>query len=300
MDRKFFPNILFFFLIVTILSAPLQVRAQGEERSVLTTILPLTIFTENLVRGIKGIRVDLLMGGNVPDPHTYTLALRDLLKISHAEVIIANGIAEGGLDFQRIGEINPDAPIIFTHAIAARASGLPQIPPSNPHTWLSPKRAIVECEGIAKELVRVFPQSQHKIEKNLRDYKKRLIHLSQEISRILKKSDTWQLISFHDALDIFSLDYGIPLPIHVEDVHGVSPSMGKIRDIVEKPSREKKGKSLLVSETALPDKITKRLSELSHIPVIWFDPVLQGSRGPEEYEKRMLKNVEKLSSSGTM
>jgi len=299
MDQKIFPNILLVLLITALLSVALPVRVQGEDRSILTTILPLTIFTENLVRGVKGIRVDLLMNGNIPDPHTYTLVVKDLLKISRAKVIVANGFAEGNLDFQRIGKINPEAPIILTRAIAARAPGLPQIPLSNPHTWLSPKRAIIVCEGIANELIRVFPGARLLIKKNLQDYKKRLLHLSLNISRILEKSDRVRLISFHDALDIFSLDYGIPTPIHVEEVHGVTPSIGKILKIVKRPSQEK-WKSLLVSETSLPDKVTKRLSELSHIPVIWFDPVLQGSRDLTGYEERMLKNVEKLSSSGTM
>ncbi len=266
---------------------------------ILTTILPLYIFTRNLTRGIEGVELELLIDGAKSDPHTYSLTIADVKKIAGSDLIIANGRAEESIDFSKIRAANLRAPILFTHDASVHGKGLPPVKDSNPHTWLSPKRASLECDSIGRFLMGAFPEESSLIRKNLEEYQKSLEILSGWISRMVLRNRLLRLITFHDALDIFAADYGLLAPIHVEEVHGVPPSMQKIVFLVKEASSHK-GNTVIVSETPHPDPITRRISEMSGAPIVWFNPILQGEKEETLYEKMIEESVEKLLPSSTM
>jgi zinc transport system substrate-binding protein len=171
---------------------------------------------------------------------------------------------------------------------------------SNPHTWLSPKRASLECDAIGIFLTGAFPEGSYLIRKNLEEYKKSLELLSEWISRMVFQNRRLRLITFHDALDIFAADYGLLAPVHVEEVHGIPPSMEKIVFLVKEASSHK-GDTVIVSESPHPDPITRRISEMSGAPIVWFNPILQGKKDDDNLYKKMIEeSVEKLLPSSTM
>lgn len=273
--------------------------ASAADRNILTTILPLYIFTGNLLNGIDGISLELLIDGDNANPHTYSMTIKGLKKISAAHVIIANGKAEEFLDMEKVRDMNPRAALVLTHNVSSRAKHLPSVKTSNPHTWLSPKRAILECQEISRALGEIFPHMKGTIEENMRGYRKRLEALSDQIASSLGAAGNLEIITFHDALDIFAKDFGISILYHIEEVHGIPPSPRKLGEILE-TIKARGSRVILVSESPEPDAITKMIAARSNAPTVWFDPIISGNTHLSRYEKTMGENVEKLATSFTM
>lgn len=285
---------------LALLIVPLRGRpSSAAGKNILTTILPLYLFTGNLVNGIENIHLELLIDGENANPHTYSMTIEAMKRISKAHVIIANGKAEEILDFEKIRSMNPSAKILLTHSASASAEDLPTIDGKNPHTWLSPKRAIVECEEIVKTLVTAFPDLKESIEGNMRGYRKKLEVLAGQLALKLSRVKSAEIITFHDALDVFAADFGVPILYHIEDVHGIPPSPGKLVKILE-AIRVRNNRVVLVSETPEPDPITSMIAKKSNATTVWFDPIISGKRNLARYEETMMENVEKLVSSFTM
>lgn len=273
--------------------------ASASTKNVLTTILPLYIFTGNILNGIDGIQLELLIRGENANPHTYSMTIEGVRRISSAHVIIANGKAEDFFDLGKIRDMNSHAKIVLTHNVSARAGYLPPIDIKNPHTWLSPKRAIIECDEIGKVLGEAFPEYADVIKENLKRYRVKLETVSNQISSMLQKAGSLDIITFHDALDIFSVDFGTNILFHIEEVHGVPPSPKKLAEILD-TIKSKGGRVMLVSESPEPDALTNIIAKKSKAPTIWFDPIISGAKNLTRYEETMIENIKKLVSSITM
>ncbi len=298
MFRKLTRHIGIVFLSIVLTGSCYQATA-ASSREVLTTILPLYIFTANILNGINGVHLQLLIEGENANPHVYTMTVQGVKKIASAEVIIANGKAEEFFDLGKIKDLNPRARVVLTHQVSSRVSYLSPIDARNPHTWLSPKRAIIECEEIGKALQEAFPEYDAAIGENVKIYRKKLEVLSERIFSMVSKAGGFDIITFHDALDIFAIDFGASILYHIEEVHGIPPSPKRLADILD-TIKAKGGKVILVSESPEPDTITSMIAGKTDAPVVWFDPIISGEKNVTRYEETMLRNVEKLISSFTM
>lgn len=293
-NKKVF--VLTLILLVVTLMYPYRSALYAQQKKVVVTILPLYIFTLNLTRGIEGFNVELLLDGSNADPHFHTLSLREMKMIATSPILVANGKVEESLDFMKIKDVNSHLKIILVHEKSAKATNLPKINVLNPHTWLSPKRAILESRTIAKGLIDLFPQERLAIENNLDGFTKRLKLLSRRVMGTLSTFSGLGLVTFHDGLDIFCADYNVEIIGHVEDVMGVPPSPRKIARLVEK-IRKFPGRVIIVSESSSPERITEKISRISGAPVVWFDPMIVGEKQSTYYEETMEGNVKRLIDS---
>ena len=76
------------------MSAPISLQAQesGKPLQVVCTILPVYVLTLNVVGQIPGVKVTLLLPAHQGCPHNYDLTPGDLIRLSLADVIVANGL----------------------------------------------------------------------------------------------------------------------------------------------------------------------------------------------------------------
>jgi len=95
---------------VILLPSGLKTSQPGQLR-VVCTFLPNYVFTRNVVAGVPGIDVHLLLSTNLGCPHDYTVTPADLKAVAQADVIVANGLGlEPFLDDLR--RANPKARIV--------------------------------------------------------------------------------------------------------------------------------------------------------------------------------------------
>ena len=97
-----------------------EVKEKEIRLRIVTTTLPVTIFTLNVVGQTPGVLVEMLLPPNLGCPHDYDLTPGEMKRISRAEVIIANGLGLEGFLGKPLQQANPRARVITaTEGIAA-------------------------------------------------------------------------------------------------------------------------------------------------------------------------------------
>ncbi|MEM2915289.1 MAG: metal ABC transporter substrate-binding protein, partial [Candidatus Bathyarchaeia archaeon] len=102
-----------------------------------------------------------------------------------------------------------------------------------------------------------------------------------------------KLIQPHGVFDYFIEDLGLEI-VGTMQPHGREPSAKEMKDLIELIRKEDVGAILL--EPQYPEKVGRRLSEETGIPVILLEPVNSGpdSAPLDYYDKKMRENLKKL------
>ena len=89
-----------------------EVRGKEIRLRIVTTTLPVTVFTLNVVGQTPGVRVEMLLPPNLGCPHDYDLTPGEMKRISRAEVIIVNGLGLEEFLGKPLKQANPRARLI--------------------------------------------------------------------------------------------------------------------------------------------------------------------------------------------
>ena len=93
--RKLISVLIVFLLLSAVSGTPVpDLEAKGLERPlrVVCTILPVYCLTLNVVGRTPGVQVELLLPAHQGCPHNYDMTPGDLIKMTRADVIVANGL----------------------------------------------------------------------------------------------------------------------------------------------------------------------------------------------------------------
>ncbi|MEW6719888.1 MAG: zinc ABC transporter substrate-binding protein [Thermodesulfobacteriota bacterium] len=273
---------------------------------VLASFLPMYLFTVNVVGDAPGVRVELMLPESLGCPHDYALTPSDMRKIASAELFIANGMGMEEFLGAPVRKANPRVRLIETaasvpplrethdghkeeHGDGHRHGDL------NPHTWVSPRNAILQVRAIEKALAGASPGNAARFRANADAYVRRLETLDREYveaSRTFRKRD---IVTFHNVFDHLARDYGLRIVGKVENAPGQEPSAGEILKLV-RTIREKKVPALF-AEPQYPQRIADAIAREAGIPVRVLDPVATGSTAPGTYEETMRRNLQVLKET---
>lgn len=81
----------------------------------------------------------------------------------------------------------------------------------DPHIWLSPKRAKVMIDVMARELSNIDPQNKDIYYNNAKEYKEKLDNLDVKIKNRLKDLKNKTFIVYHPSFGYFADDYGLTM-----------------------------------------------------------------------------------------
>jgi len=200
-------------LVLPILAAcsgqPLQT---GTSSPALPKVVAVETFLADIVRNVAGDRltVESLMPVN-SDPHSYQPAPRDIIKVSHSNVLVING---AGLEtfIQPLLE-NAGG----SHLEITASDGLPPLPdPSgehpdgDPHFWMDPNNVIRYVENIRDGLIQADPQGNQFYTDNASAYIVQLQLLDawivDQVAQIPPANR--QLVTNHESFGYFAARYG--------------------------------------------------------------------------------------------
>ena len=102
-----------FFLIALSVSFMPSVGA-AEPLRVLTSFLPMEIFTRNVVGETPGVIVESMLPASLGCPHDYPLTPGDMKKIASAELFVANGVGMEEFLGEPVRRANPKIRILET------------------------------------------------------------------------------------------------------------------------------------------------------------------------------------------
>ena len=84
-------NVFSVLLAAMLVLAPFPREALGADLRVLTSFLPMYLFTRNVVGDAPGVAVEMMLPASLGCPHDYSLSPGDMKKIAEADLFLANG-----------------------------------------------------------------------------------------------------------------------------------------------------------------------------------------------------------------
>ena len=103
----------------------------------------------------------------------------------------------------------------------------------DPHTWLSPKNAIIELKNIAEGLIKADPENEAYYKENLEKYTKEFEELDKLYSEEISKLPNKAIVVSHEAFGYICRDYGLTqMGIQGVEAHS-EPTPAKMAEIVK-------------------------------------------------------------------
>jgi len=262
---------------------------------VLTSFLPMEIFTRNVVGDTPGVTVESMLPASMGCPHDYALTPGDMKKIASADLFVANGFGMEAFLGEPVRRANPKVRVVET----ARA-----VPPIrdehghgeiNPHTWVSPRNAILQVREIETALSTARPAGAGAFRRNADAYVSRLSALAAEFDTATKTFRRRNIVTFHNVFDYLARDLGLTVVGVIETAPGQEPSAGEIRNL-SRTIRERKVPAVF-SEPQYSPKLSEALAREAGVPVRVLDPVATGSPALTAYEDAMRRNLSTLKEA---
>lgn len=256
---------------------------------VLTSFLPIYLFTANVAGNAPGVRVDMMLPASLGCPHDYALTPADMKKIAAADLFIVNGYGMEDFLGAPLRKANRSVRVVESAAGVApiRAKDV------NPHTWVSPRNAILQVRSIEKALSGASPANAPLFRRNADAYVARLLALAAEFDAAKKRFRRRNVVTFHNVFDYLARDLGLEVVGQIEDTPGEEPSAGEVRRLVGM-IREKRA-AVVFGEPQYPARLAETIGREAGVPVRVLDPVATGSTAPTAYEDAMRRNLRVLS-----
>lgn len=225
------------FLVVLLLSACGKI-SEGDLSSPegKTKVVVTTTFIGDVVKNIAGDKVDifgLLTAGQ--NPHSYQPAPMDMVAVSEADLIFANGFGlEDFLEDLLAGsDTKADLIVVSDGITALRMDGYAEdddhgerdamgaVMGQDPHVWFDPKNVLIWADNITRVLAAQDPENEAFYQTNLDNYRAQLLELDVWIREQVDKipEDQRYLVTDHSTLGYFAEEYKL------EQIGAVIPAL---------------------------------------------------------------------------
>ncbi len=282
-------------LVAFFLSLPAAQAIAGDKPlRVLTSFLPIYLFTKNVVGNATGISVDMMLPASLGCPHDYALVPSDMKKISAADLFIVNGMGMEEFLGAPVRKANPKVVMVDTSAgvTPLRNEDKDEHGEFNPHTWVSPRNAILQVRAIEQGLSKASPGNRETFRRNADAYVKRLERLAEEFGQAAGRFRNRNIVTFHNVFDYLARDAGLTIVGEIEVTPGQEPSAGEIHMLIE--TIKAKRAAAVFGEPQYPVRLAEMVAKEAGIPVRSLDPVATGSTVLTTYEDVMRNNLRVL------
>lgn len=200
---------LILLLITTVSSALASCGKKNKEEisdklTIAVSIPPQADFVKNIC-GDSAEIITVIPAGYSPE--TYEPAPRDIEKLSGADIYFTIGVpAEGSGILPHVKELE-------VYNLAEKcAETYPELTlgeERDPHIWLSPRRAALMTDLIAKRLSELHPEMSEAFSAASASYIEKITSAAAEASEILSSAKSKDFIVFHPAFGYFADEYGL-------------------------------------------------------------------------------------------
>lgn len=297
--------------------APETQAGRADRPSVVTTFLPITLFT----RAVAGdcAEVTALIPA-ASGPHDFQARPGDVAALKNARVLVKNGLEmESFLDKLVKGAENPDLKVIDSSSGIATLENPEKAAtshddhgddhdhdhdhahdhgPINPHIWLDPVRAAQQVDNIRDGLIAADPACADGYRRNAAAFSGQLRQLNTDFEKQLAPFRGKTFVVLHDFAPYFADRYGLQAE-YLVDVPEQNPSPADLARVAETVKSTQL--RALLSEPQEGNRSFNALAGDLGIRISVFDPMETGtdeaSRNPGTYAEVMRRNVTDLVSA---
>lgn len=269
--------------------------------NVVTSFYTMYDFTQKI--GGKHVNVINLVPAGV-EPHDWTPKSKDIQNITKSELLIYNGAGfEGWIDQflsgagsgAKVKAVEASRGIELINSKGEHADG-EHNRSLDPHTWVSPKSALVIAANIRDALVEVDPEHKPDYDANYEVLHNNLAALDQRFATALAGVKRKELVTSHQAFGYLCRDYGLTqMPIM-----GLSPDAEPRGQDLVKISRFVKEHDVttIFFEELVSGKLAKTLAKDTGVKTMVLNP-LEGltqkeEKAGEDYISVMDHNLQNL------
>lgn len=258
--------------------------ADGKEKlSIVTTFYPMYDFTKNIV-GDEGDVKLLIPAGS--EPHDYEPSAKDMATIHDADVFVyhnenmeswvpkaakgwkkgAPNVIKGTENMVLLPGSDEDGhDHDHEHGEEGHHHEL------DPHTWVSPHRAIQEVTNIKEQLVKLYPKKAKTFETNAEKYLTKLTALDKEFQTALKDAKQKSFVTQHAAFGYLALDYGLKQVPIAGLTPEQEPTAGRLAEL-KKYVTDNQIRYIYFEKNA-NDKIAKTLADEANVQLEVLNPL---------------------------
>jgi len=217
---------------------------------VLVSIAPQKYFVERIGGDRVQVSVMVLPGSN---PHAYEPKPRQMTELSRARLYVAAGMPFEEVWLPRFIRINPSLRVVHSDAWIRKRPMEAEHPHdedgaghagrrheheegTDPHTWLSPPRVMLQARLLLDGLTEVDPEGILRYEEGYRRFITELVELDLELRRTLgTMRGPRRFMVFHPSWGYFADTYGlIQMPIELE---GKEPKPADLKRFIQEARR---------------------------------------------------------------
>ncbi|MCK5811937.1 MAG: zinc ABC transporter substrate-binding protein [Clostridiales bacterium] len=244
-------SILIIFSLILIMSAcQMQTSTDYDKLTVVVSVVPQGTFVKKIAGDLVEV-VTIIPPGN--SPANYQPSAREMGQLSNASIYFTLEMpTEKANILPKVTDFNSDITIINLHAFVAKT--YPMLTSGHddhegedvdPHIWLSPKRAILMVQEMAKQLGIIDPENKLIYEENVIKYIEEINNVDKEIIEITSKLETQSFLIYHGSYTYFANDYNLEMiAIEIEGKQATASDLQKVIDI----AREKNIKTIFYQE----------------------------------------------------
>lgn len=274
--------------------------------NVVTSFYPIYEFAKE-IGGEEANVINLLPTG--VEPHEWTPRSKDILNTSKAELFLYNGAGlEGWVPNFMKGfgsdsnvkaiEVSQGISLIAAEGEDDHDHGQDESADHHldPHTWVSPKSALVMVENIKNSYVEVDPTNKDKYESRYAALSEKLIELDAKFTEQLSKTTHKEIVVSHQAFGYLCRDYG--LTQHA--IMGLSPEAEpRAQDLISLSKLVKEeGIQYIFFEELVSDKLAKTLASETGVKTLVLNPVegltKEQEQAGDNYFTLMERNLQNL------
>lgn len=287
-------------------------RTEDHRLHVVTTILPLYVFTKNVAGNVADVS-NLVPPGT--ELHDYALSPGDATALVEADVIVKNGYGlDDFVDLVIRTNAKPDrVPMVVDAGVlvdsarpglgAASPDGAFQVPDSkrlqtkyaNPHIWINPAYAVHMVEAIRNGLMKADPQNASAYAVNAEAYLQRLLALDGKYRAAAGSFKNPIFIAEEQTMSYLAQEYRMTEAgiLGAEPDASLSP-----RDVARVVKLMKDNTVKVMFKNASSEsKSVEAIAKDAGAKVYVFDPFEVGESSPDAYERVMEANLETLISA---
>lgn len=281
--------LLIMMLVLFIAGCGSEKESASDKLQVAASFYPVAEF----VRAVGGERVSVqTMVADGVEPHDWEPSGKDLTKLSQSKLFFYNGGVEHWAS-NALNAVN-DAGVKGVEI----GKGLYEEDEhhTDPHVWLSPRKAMLEVEVVCKALCEADAANTDYYRKNAENYLGELQKLDAELRKIATAAQKKTFITTHAAFGHLAEDYGL----EQQAIMGLSPgaeptpaALVKLAELIEQ-----KNIKVVFFETLVSPRVAQAIAESSGIQTLVLDPLEgldeEGRKAGDDYLKIMKRNIKNL------
>ena len=164
----------------------------------------------------------------------------------------------------------------------------------DPHYWLSTSNARQIARNVTKDLLERYPSKETLFQTNLTAYLHKLDQTEVEINDLFLTLDNKNIVTFHDAWNYFSDEFGLTIVGTFEPSAGRAPTPKYLADLTN--ALEKANTSTIFSEFQFGAANLKAFADDNNLNIVELDP-LGGIESRTSYTDLMLYNARVITDN---